>query len=183
MKLEELQALIFSTLETARTQEGHTIYDKFHPLEVADIMNHVISALPLYPDFIVDNIQARIFDALPKELQPDILDHQIKELHRLHLTGKYNKEQLILLIFLLMLKFNNTFEEGITDQLEDVRDYYYTYPILTANDLIVEVEENPEMATSMVIHDYFIRVTPTYEFVPTSTTKSNYSNYLYNLKP
>jgi hypothetical protein len=182
MEYEKLQAIIFSALERARTQEGDTIYDRFHVLEVADIVNILLQSLPLYPDFIIQDIQKRVLDVIPKEKQTQVNIHEVKELFKLFLYGESNKEQLALLIFLLMIQFTNTYKTGITEQLEEVKDYYYSLPIITTDKLQLEVKTNLSNGTTYNHNNYFIRVEDYWRFVPTIDTHTNFNNYIYKLK-
>ena len=180
MQIEELQTIIFKALEDAKTQEGHTIYDKFHPLEVADIVNGIMFALPQYPDFIIDDISKRTLNVIPLDLKEDVLNAQLKDLFKILFWQKITKEQLIQLCTLLLVKYKDTFNDSITEAFQEVREFYYSFPIVTAQELLNEVKEvvYPDGIT-MNHNNYFIRLTKEYEFIPTTTTLSNYPNFLY----
>ena len=68
MSSEELQAIIFSALESTSTREGVTLYDKFNNLEVADFVNQIMVAIPFYPEFIIEGIRKRVFDVIPDDI-------------------------------------------------------------------------------------------------------------------
>lgn len=181
MEYRDIEATILEAMEKARTAEGHTILDRFEAIDAGEFASQIAIALPPTSDMIYDVLKKRVFNSMSEEKISEYIHNRVKELFALYLAQKTNKEQLSLLILLLIFAFKRKHRSSFTKQLIDVGEYFKSYLILNNEDLTEEVRINPIHAYTQEVGSYYIRVTPEFTFVPTSTTKEHFPNYLYNI--
>ena len=180
MKVQELQGIIFEALTNIETVEGHTVFDRFNQLEIGEIVNKLGHFLPPYPDTVIDQVHNRVLAVFPEDILLDYIKAETKDLLRLLVTNKINKEQMILLVFYLMFAFKLEWREDVTSALQNVQEYFYSYIIKDKDELEVEIIDNPVKGETKIVGEYYIRTVPfKIKLIPTKETSINFVNYLY----
>lgn len=183
MDLENLQGEILAALESAKCSEGESIYDRFNGLQVGEIVGQIVHQLPQYPDAVIDIVYKRVLSVFPEDILLDYIKNESKQLLRLLVTYKINKEQTILLIFYLMFAYKIEYKESITEALQDVKGYFFSYLIENRTELEIEIEDNPVKGESKIVGQYYVRTIPfEVQLIPTKETSTTFVNYLYKSK-
>ncbi len=180
MKFEELQTVLFEAVEASKTQlEGLTLFDKFSNEEVGDFVVDIAHSLPKYPDLLVEDVKQRVLQVFTEEELELHLTLNIRHLFRLQLVDKLTREQEYLLVFYLMFSYKTRHtENSLTKDLQDIREYFTSYIIHNTNELLDEINENPNKGETKIVGNYYIRIKDNFELIPTRTTSINFTNYL-----
>ncbi len=182
MDINNLRENVYNSMVSVQTVgENINILDKFTKEEIYDIVNVIVVNLPKYPDQIITTINERVLNGISVVNKHNQRQTDIKKLLRLFLARISTREQNMLLISLLLIEHTFMFDNNITNELQNVLDYYVSHIIHNSTELQEEIVDNPIIAQTQVIGHSYLRVDELGNLIPTRNTLENFKQYLINL--